>query len=213
MTTGSLFDQIQEAGRKQLIRNSQPAWINPMLATLTHKHFSDPKWIFEPKLDGIRCLAFRRGREIRLFSRNKKKLNETYPELKEAIETQSRDHFVVDGEIVAFEGSVTSFSRLQGRSHITNVAEARRSPIKVYYYLFDLLYLEGHDTTRLPLTDRKGLLKSALHFRDPLRFMTHRSREGEAYLRDACKKGWEGLIAKQADSVYVQGRFHKLAQI
>jgi bifunctional non-homologous end joining protein LigD len=135
MTTGSLFDQIQEAGRKQLIRNSQPAWINPMLATLTHKHFSDPKWIFEPKLDGIRCLAFRRGREIRLFSRNKKKLNETYPELKEAIETQSRDHFVVDGEIVAFEGSVTSFSRLQGRSHITNVAEARRSPIKVYLLL------------------------------------------------------------------------------
>jgi bifunctional non-homologous end joining protein LigD len=206
MTMGSLFGQIEEAGEKQLIRKSQPAWIHPMLATLTHQHFSDPKWIFEPKLDGIRCLAFRKGREVRLFSRNKRNLNETYPELKEAIETQSGDHFIVDGEIVAFEGAVTSFSRLQGRSYITNAAEARRSPIRVYYYLFDLVYLEGHDTTRLPLTDRKELLKSALRFRDPLRFVTHRSREGDIYLRDACRKGWEGLIAKRADSIYVQGR-------
>jgi bifunctional non-homologous end joining protein LigD len=206
MTMANPFDQIEEAGRKQLIRKNQPAWVSPMLATLTHKHFSDPKWIFEPKLDGIRCLAFRSGREIRLFSRNKKNLNETYPELKEAIETQSREHFIVDGEIVAFEGAVTSFSRLQGRSHIGSAAEARRSPIKVYYYLFDILYLDDCDTTHVSLRDRKVLLKSALRFRDPLRFMSHRSSEGEAYLHQACRKGWEGLVAKQVDSIYVQGR-------
>jgi bifunctional non-homologous end joining protein LigD len=203
---GNPFNQIAAAGRKQLIRRSQPAWVSPMLATLTNKHFSDPKWIFEPKLDGIRCLAFRNGREIRLFSRNQKNLNETYPELKEAIETQPRDHFIADGEIVAFEGAVTSFSRLQGRSQIRSAAEARRSPIKVYYYLFDILYLDGSDTTHVSLRDRKVLLKSALRFRDPLRFMTHRRSEGEAYFYEACRKGWEGLIAKQADSIYVPGR-------
>jgi len=90
--------------------------------------------------------------------------------------------------------------------HIANADAARRSPIKVYYYLFDLLYLDGYDTTPVPLKHRKALLKAALQFGVPLRFMTHRNTEGEAYLDEACRKGWEGLIAKQADSQYIQGR-------
>ena len=126
---GHPFDQIEEAGRKRLVRTKQPSWVSPMLATLTDKHFSDPNWIFERKLDGVRCLAFRKGREIRLLSRNQKNLNPTYPELEEAIEKQARDDFIVDGEIVAFDGEVTSFPRLQGRMHIGNAEEARRSPI------------------------------------------------------------------------------------
>jgi bifunctional non-homologous end joining protein LigD len=203
---GSLFDQIEEAGRKKLIRKSQPTWVSPTLATLTDKHFSDPKWIFEPKLDGVRCLAFRRGREVQLLSRNKKNLNETYPELVEAVEAQPRHHFIVDGEIVAFEGGITSFSRLQGRMQIKNAEEARRSHIRVYYYLFDILYLDGYDATRVPLKERKALLRGALRFKDPLRFTVHRNSEGEAYLREACRKGWEGLIAKRAHSPYVQSR-------
>src|SRR5919109_3187179 len=144
---GHPFDQIDEAERNRLVRTKQPSWVSPMLATLTSKHFSDPNWIFEPKLDGVRCLTFRKGREIRLLSRNNKSLNSTYPELKKAIEKQTRDQFIVDGEIVAFDGEVTSFSRLQGRMHIGNAEEARRSPIRVYYYLFDILYLDGYDTT------------------------------------------------------------------
>jgi bifunctional non-homologous end joining protein LigD len=120
-----------------------------MLATLTHDYFSDPGWVFERKLDGERCLAFRKGKDVRLLSRNRKELNSTYPELVEALRDQEADDFVVDGEIVAFEGNRTSFSRLQQRMQVRDSKEALKTGVAVYYYLFDLLYLDRYDTTRL----------------------------------------------------------------
>ena len=146
-----------------------------MLATLSHETFSDQRWIFERKLDGVRCLSFRNGSEVRLLSRNQKKQNATYPELTEAIASQSIDDFIVDGEIVAFEGRVTSFRRLQGRMQIKNANEARQTNIAVYCYLFDILYLQGYDTTQLFLRDRKTLLKRVLSFKDP--FALHPTSE------------------------------------
>lgn len=188
------------------MKRKHPEWIQPMLATLTDRPFSDAGWIYERKLDGVRCLAFRDGDRVRLLSRNRKSQNATYPELVEAIAAQKARDFVVDGEIVAFQGSVTSFSRLQQRMKIAEAGKARRSGVAVTYYLFDILHLDGRDTTRLPLRDRKALLERTVEFRGPLRFSAHRSREGEAFLAEACKKGWEGLIAKRADSPYVQRR-------
>jgi bifunctional non-homologous end joining protein LigD len=177
-----------------------------MLATLTDQPFSDPGWIYEPKLDGVRCLAFRDRDRVRLLSRNEKSQNATYPELVDAIAAQKARDFVVDGEVVAFRGGVTSFSRLQQRMKIADAGKARRSGVAVYYYLFDIVHLDGRDTTRLDLRDRKSLLERAIEFREPLRFSAHRNAEGEAYLSEACRKGWEGLIAKRADSIYVKGR-------
>lgn len=199
---GSLSDSAREKLREQ----SHPVWMIPMLATLTDEPFSDEGWIYERKLDGVRCLAFRDGDRVRLLSRNRKDQNRTYPELVEAIDRQKAEDFVVDGEIVAFEGGVTSFARLQQRLKITDPEKARRSGVAVSFYLFDVLHLQGHDTTELYLRDRKRLLKQALDFENPLRFSTHRNSEGEAYLEEACRKGWEGLIAKRADSTYVHGR-------
>lgn len=72
----------------------------------------------------------------------------------------------------------------------------------VYYYLFDLLHWEGYDLTELPLRTRKSLLKGLLNFADPIRFTSHRNEAGEAYLKEACGKGWEGLIAKRAGAPY-----------
>jgi bifunctional non-homologous end joining protein LigD len=112
----------------------------------------------------------------------------------------------VDGEVVAFEGSRTSFARLQQRMGIQDARTARAVGIAVDYYAFDLLWLEGCDVTRLPLRTRKALLRRALTFSSPLRFTTHRNAQGEAYLRQACDWGWEGLIAKRADSQYVPRR-------
>jgi DNA ligase D-like protein (predicted ligase) len=177
-----------------------------MLATLTDQPFSDPDWIYEPKLDGVRCLAFRDRDRVRLLSRNEKSQNAAYPELVDAIAAQKARDFVVDGEVVAFRGGVTSFSRLQRRMKIADAGKARRSGVPVYYYLFDIVHLDGRDTTRLGLQDRKSLLERSIEFRDPLRFSAHRSTEGEAYLAEACRKGWEGLIAKRADSIYVPRR-------
>ena len=87
---------------------------------------------------------------------------------------------MVDGEIVAFEGSRTSFARLQQRGE-------RR--VAVFLYLFDLLHLAGYDTTALPLRARKRLLRRALRFGGPLRLTPHRNGDGEALLRDACARG------------------------
>lgn len=192
--------------RGRLRKRDHPAWIQPMLATLTDDPFSDEAWIYERKLDGVRCLAFRDGGRVRLLSRNRKPQNPNYPELVEVIGAQKPRDFVVDGEIVAFEKGLTSFSRLQQRMKIADPERARRTGVAVYYYLFDLVHLEGRDTTRLPLRERKALLRRALRFRDPLRFSAHRNEEGVGYLEEACRKGWEGLIAKRADSTYVERR-------
>lgn len=201
-----LFDILSPEARDRLRPADPPEWVEPMLATLSDEVFSDGGWIFERKLDGERCLAFRREDEVRLMSRNRKRIDASYPELTEALAAAELDHFVADGEVVAFEGNRTSFSRLQPRMHLHDPEEARRTGVKVYLYLFDLPYLIGHDTTALALRDRKRLLKRAFTYRDPLRYSSHRNAEGEAYYRRACRAGWEGLIAKDAESPYLHSR-------
>ena len=177
-----------------------------MLATLTHDYFSNPDWIYEPKLDGERCLVFHDNGQIRILSRNRKNLNDTYPELVDAIDAAAEVCHIVDGEIVAFAGSVSSFSRLQQRIGIADPDQARASEVKVYLYLFDILYLDGYDTTSVRLRQRKQLLKQALRFRGPLRYTAHRNEHGKSFHEQACRKGWEGIIAKAANSRYVHGR-------
>ncbi|MEJ2515602.1 MAG: non-homologous end-joining DNA ligase [Gammaproteobacteria bacterium] len=173
-----------------------------MLATLTHDYFSSPDWIYERKLDGERCLVVARSGRVTLRSRSGQDTTSTWPEIAEALETLEDRGFVADGEIVAFEGRVTSFSRLQQRIGLTDPDKARASGVRVYLYLFDLLFLEGYDLREVPLRARKKILKNALTFDDPVRYTTHRNRDGEAYHREACRKGWEGVIAKRADSPY-----------
>jgi DNA ligase D-like protein (predicted ligase) len=171
-----------------------PTGADVMKATLTDRRFSDPDWIFERKLDGIRCLAVRDGDEMRLLSRNDLSLNGRYPELAAALGEQPATRFAVDGEVVAFAGSRTSFARLAQRGQ-------RRVP--VYLYAFDLLWLDGRDVRPLPLLERKRLLRQALEWDDPLRQTPYRRERGEELFERACAKGWEGLIAKRADSPYV----------
>jgi DNA ligase D-like protein (predicted ligase) len=182
----------------KLPRERHPEWVQPMLATLTEKYFSDPEWIFERKLDGIRALAFRDGRRVRLLSRNKLDLTGSFPEVAEALAEQPHRDFVIDGEVVAFEGGTTSFSRLQRRG--------LGSGVRVFYYLFDIMHLDGKNTRGLPVIQRKKLLREAIDFSPrALRFTTQRTTHGERYLEEACSKGWEGLIAKNASSPY-EGR-------
>lgn len=192
--------------RKRVRRTPQPAWVDPMLATLTDRRFSDPNWIFETKLDGERCLAFKQGSTVRLLSRNQQLLNNTYPEVVEALERADSHDVVIDGEIVAFDGKRTSFEKLQGRIGIKDPDAARRSGIPVFYYVFDLVHVDGSDITRVGLILRKGLLRKALNFRGAARFETHRNTEGEAFYREACAEGLEGVLAKRRDSEYAPGK-------
>jgi bifunctional non-homologous end joining protein LigD len=201
-----LFEVLTKSERDLLIAREHPEWLSPMLATLTDQPFSDPGWVFERKLDGERCLVLRDGAQIRLRSRNRQSLNESYPEIEDAIAALACDDLVLDGEVVAFDGSVTSFQRLQQRMQTNDRERARRVRVAVYFYAFDLPHVAGQSTEKLPLRARKKLLKNALRFQDPLRFTTHRNQRGKELLNQACHKGWEGLIAKDAASAYVHSR-------
>jgi DNA ligase D-like protein (predicted ligase) len=201
----SALDLIDGSTRSGLPED--PGGFRPlMLATLTERRFSDENWLYERKLDGVRTLAVRTGGAPELWSRNEKRVDDSYPELVEALAKLGGDRFVADGEIVAFDGSQTSFARLQGRIHLTGAQRIKDTGVEVFFYLFDLLALDGADLTGLPLRDRKRVLREAFDYRDPLRLSTHRNTDGEAYYQQACEHGWEGLIAKRADSPYRGGR-------
>ncbi len=177
----------------------------PMKAVPIDRPFSDPEWLFERKLDGVRCGALRRRGDLSLISRSGQSLNGAYPELVEALQGRDPD-LLLDGEVVAFEGGRTSFERLQRRMQIRDPERARRSDVKVYYYVFDLLELGGEDLRDRPLRERKRKLRQAVEFRGPLRLTPHRTGDGEAALRHACEQGWEGVIAKRASGRYLATR-------
>jgi bifunctional non-homologous end joining protein LigD len=202
-----IFSGLPAHERANLIRSEQPEWIEPMLATLTDRRFSDPEWIYEHKLDGQRCLAFRRGADVRLYSRNRNLINNSYPELVEAVGAIDGDDFILDGEIIAMDDKGrASFSRLKRRMHVSTVAKARATGVRVRFYVFDLLHLEGHDLTRVDLIHRKQLISTSFRLDDPIYLTDHRREDGEAFYEEACAAGWEGLIAKEAASKYVGGR-------
>ena len=205
-STDDPLRSLSHVATQALVAAPPPEWVEPMLATLTKERFSDPDWIFERKLDGERCISFRSGSEVRLLSRNRKMLNNHYPEIATALSDQRCSDLVLDGEIVAFTGTQTDFSRLQRRMQISDPTMARRSGIAVFYYVFDIIHLDGFDLTNLTLRDRKRLLRTSLSFRGPLRLTPHRNTAGEAYFSHACRSGWEGVVAKLASGKYVHRR-------
>jgi bifunctional non-homologous end joining protein LigD len=185
---------------------SQPDWLEPELATLTQDRFSDPAWLYERKFDGERCLAYSGGGRLRLMTRNQKQVSGTYPELAGALAAQDHGDFIVDGEVVAFDGETTSFSRLQQRLGQHDPGPELVDRVPVFFYLFDVLWADGRDVRPRPLLERKEILRGLLAFGGPLRFAEHRTQDGEAYYAQACASGWEGLVVKRGDSPYRAGR-------
>jgi bifunctional non-homologous end joining protein LigD len=196
-STGELAG-LDEHERELVETAPPPTGAQAMKAVLNREAFSHPAWVYERKLDGIRCVAIRDGDAISMLSRNDLDLGGRYPEVRQALAAQTgAARFAVDGEIVAFDGAQTSFSKLAQRGH---------HPVPVFYYVFDLLWLEGADVRALPLRTRKRLLHDAISYDDPLRWTPHRNGDGEAMFKEACRKGWEGVIAKRADSRYSSTR-------
>lgn len=182
---------------KKLKVRSQPNFISPELATLTEKYFSDKDWLFEEKFDGIRCIVVSKNGTVNLYSRNHNKLNQKFPTLLEPFKKQRSKNFIIDGEIVAFEKGITSFSKLQ---------QVKKEKVSVYFYAFDLLYFDKYDLKDQPLIERKKLLKQKFRFSTKFRYTPHILKNGEAYYKKACKKGLEGIIAKRKDSRYLSKR-------
>ena len=152
-----------------------------MAATLTQERFTGPEWIFERKLDGIRLLAFKNGRNVRLLSRNRLPQNASYPSVVEEIANLPVHDVILDGEATGVWGK-------QG---------------KVAYHVFDILWLDGSDVTRLPLDERRALL-SKLPLHSPL--CRVETLTDEKPWEHACNNGWEGVIAKRRDAPYEHRR-------
>jgi bifunctional non-homologous end joining protein LigD len=201
-----ILEDLDTGDRRLLKRRAMPAFTPPMLATLAKQAFSDPAWVFEAKLDGQRSLLWRRRSTVRLVTRNEKDRTSHYPDLVEAVLRNETAPLIADGEIVAFRGDVTSFSRLQERMQNARPSSAQVAAVPVIFYLFDLIWFDGYDLSALPLIARKSVLERAIGFEDPLRFSEHLNEEGEVAFRAACQKGWEGLIAKKASAPYTHGR-------
>lgn len=193
--------------KKKIKKQSFPSWIAPMLATLTDKRFSNPHWIYERKLDGERCIVYKNGSDVRLMTRNKKIINNTYPLLFKLFKKQSTRQFIIDGEIVAFDGKQTSFKKLQELMHVQK--RPINNSIEVYYYVFDVLYADGYKVTDLPLTTRKKILKSLLSYSHTIVFTDFVREKGLELYKEACKKKWEGIMAKDASGIYESKRSRK----
>jgi DNA ligase D-like protein (predicted ligase) len=169
---------------------ARPAFVAPMKAVLTAERPAGPDWLFERKLDGIRCLAVKDGGRTRLYSRNELSLNDRYPPLAAALDADPADGFVIDGEAVAFVG---------GRDRFGGSGE-------LFLYVFDVLFADGRDVRSLPLEERRAVLEGVLRWRDPLRMTEQMTGDGAALLAEACRDGWEGLIAKRVGTPYVSTR-------
>lgn len=206
MNNEKLFLTIPKEILKKLKKMAQPYFFKPMLATLTTDYFSSTEWLYEHKFDGERCLAFKKNGKVRLMSRNDKVMNSEYPELVDALEKQSADNFVLDGEIVSRnKKGISDFQLLQGRINIRNEADLQvmKKTIPITYCIFDLLYVDGYDICSLPLDVRKTILKKLLKYNKILSYTEHVIGNGVALFKKACQLHWEGLIAKRIESEYV----------
>jgi DNA ligase D-like protein (predicted ligase) len=163
-----------------------------MKAVLTADRPAGPEWVFERKLDGIRCLAVKDRGRVKLWSRNELSLNDRYPSIAAALDADPADRFVIDGEAVAFVGDHDRFGGGEGS--------------RLFYYVFDVLVADGRDVRKLPLEKRREVLEGVVGWKDPLRMTEQMTGDGAALLADACRDGWEGLIAKRVGTPYVSTR-------
>lgn len=175
-------------------KSPMPKDIVPMLATLVDEPFDNDNWIFEIKWDGYRAVAYCDGKNVELISRNLTPFTEKYYPITEAFK-QLKIKAVFDGEIVAVdERGLAVFQSLQNWQN---------TPVRLQYFIFDILWLDGYDLTQVPLIERKRILKEVLPEDDEaLKYSDHVVGNGKDFFQVAVSKGLEGIMAKRANSTY-----------
>jgi len=181
--------------------SAKPQFIEPMKARLVDEPPKHGDWLYELKFDGIRAMAIKNDRKVSLVSRNGNKLDGRFPEIVEAVKNLPVREYVIDGEVVALdEDGRSSFQLLQGLE-----MEGRKAPLR--FYVFDLLQLDGKTLLGLPLEQRKQVLaKICENVGDPIRYSGEISGDVKSLLAEVKRRGLEGLIGKQRNSVYEPGR-------
>lgn len=164
-----------------------------MLCTLVEKPFDQEGWVFEIKWDGYRAFAKKNG-SLQLISRGKKSFNNRFPSLVEELK-KIKGSWVLDGEIVILDK--------KGKSNFQMLQNYYKKKVGTpYFYVFDILSLNGKDLRKWPLLDRKNILKKVIAGLKHVRYSRHILTHGKGFFKAAEKKGLEGIVAKKADSMY-----------
>jgi bifunctional non-homologous end joining protein LigD len=187
---------------------AMPKKLEPMLAEIGAEPKSDPQWLYEPKVDGYRVIAFVKGGEVRLQSRRGIDLTTAFPEIVADLKAQAVDSMIVDGEIVALDATGRpSFNALQNRRELKTPAELavaqREAP--VILLCFDLLHFAGISLRGAPYLDRRRYLSQCLLTSAHLQ-LVHTSDNAEKLYAASLDAGFEGIVAKRKDSPYQPGK-------
>ncbi|HEX5649176.1 MAG TPA: DNA ligase D [Steroidobacteraceae bacterium] len=189
-------------------QETMPKSMSPMLAEIGDAPRSDPRWSYEPKLDGYRVMAFVQDGKVRLQSRRGIDLTPAFPEITAALAAQAVDRMILDGELVALDGSGRpSFNALQNRAtlkHPTEIAEAQRQA-SVVLLCFDLLHFAGLNLRGNSYVDRRRYLSQCLLPSAHVQ-LVHASDDAERLYAAALESGFEGIVSKRKDSTYQPGR-------
>lgn len=195
--------EMPEGARK----SAMPEVPQVALAMLAENPSSDPGWIFEIKWDGIRTIACVDEGKVRLWSRTKREITPEFPELSTIAEAVNAREALLDGEVVVLdETGCSDFQRLQSRMGVRNPLAKLMSAAPVVYYVFDILYCDGYDLRRVPLIERKEFLRGIIGASTVMRYSDHQVGEGEKLFELAQAQHLEGIIGKQASSIYPSGR-------
>lgn len=182
---------------RHLPETPMPMDLKPMLASITEEAFNNEGWQFELKFDGYRALAYLQKDKVSLRSRNNNSFQDKFRPVYEALK-EWKVRAVVDGEIVVLDEN--------GRPDFNGIQHwAKRQTGELVYYVFDLLWLEGHDLTQEPLSFRREILKALTPQQGIIRFSDHIDEAGKDFFAVAKKNNLEGIIAKRKDSPYVPG--------
>jgi bifunctional non-homologous end joining protein LigD len=198
-----------------VVRKAMPVAVHPMLATSVEEPFDNPEWLFEIKWDGYRAVSFIQDGKVRLVSRNQNDLTGEFPELHELSASVRAKNAVLDGEIVVLdEKGRASFSLMQQRTGIRKGGRrtGARRELRVVYYIFDLIHLDGFDLRRVALEQRKQVLSEIVSSSELVRYSDH-FPHGLALFEVAKKKGLEGILAKKRASHYEERRSNEWLKI
>jgi DNA ligase D-like protein (predicted ligase) len=190
---------IEEMRRRlDLLPRTEASFLEPMECLSVSKLPEGEPWIWEIKLDGYRALAVKSGTSVTLFSRRRKSLNRQFPYIVEALADLPAGT-VVDGEVVAIDES--------GRPNFNLLQNSRGGASRIQYYIFDLLYWKDRDLTRVPLVERRALLKSVVVIRDErIRIADYFEAAPKDLLSAVREQGLEGVVGKRKGSLYQPGK-------
>jgi len=182
--------------------NRIPFRVHPMLATLVPEPFDKPGWVYEEKYDGDRILAYKEENRVRLLSRNGKDRTDSFPRIAEAIRILRPATLLLDGEVVVFDRKrVSRFQLLQ---------QGKGEPV---YAVFDCLFHEGKDLRSEPLSTRRAVMEKSLGSSKVLLPSHKLATNGLEAFRMAKRRGYEGLVAKDVSSSYVEARSNKWLKV